>query len=287
MSLADRDLSGRYPLDEGNIFMLLRTSATVGLSAAALSLMAFAAQATPLPVQNLTFSDYSGAAPKDYFSTVDPAGWFRGPVVGDDLVFINAPGTATEYGGGPNSYPVYGPFLNPPPGGNFVQADGNPMYESSFEQVINGLVVGETYSLSFWQAAGQQQGFSGATTEQWKVFFGSTGGFSVDCSTNPCTTSVSGDTVEYDSTLMHTPSQGVSAWNLVSLNLVATAASETLGFLAWGDNGSTTNLPPTVFLAGVNTPAVPEPATLSLLGVGILGLGAVGLRRRAKRTDKV
>ena len=158
-------------------------------------------------------------------------------------------------------------------------------FETSFNQVITGLTVGDTYSLSFWQAAGQQNGFSGATTEQWKVFFG-TGSFAVDCSNNPCTTSTTGDMTETDTALMSTPSQGVHPWELVSMNLLATAASETLSFLAWGDNGNTTNLPPTVFLAGVNTPAVPEPATWTLLGVGLLGLG-VGVRRRAKRTDKV
>ncbi|MGA9868414.1 MAG: PEP-CTERM sorting domain-containing protein [Acetobacteraceae bacterium] len=270
--------------------MLLRTSATVGLSAAALSLMAFAAQATPLPVQNLVFTQFSSPStpPKSLFTDANPVGWTGGT----GLIAIDAPGTGTDFVNG--AYGVWGAgpggsglFPNPPPGGNFIQADGNPTFETSFNQVITGLTAGTTYSLSFWQAAGQQNGFSGATTEQWKVFFGSTGGFTVDCSSNPCTTSVSGDTTETDTALMNTPSQGVHPWELVSMNLLATAATETLSFLAWGDNGNTTNLPPTVFLAGVNSPAVPEPATLSLLGVGILGLGAAGLRRRVKRTDKV
>jgi hypothetical protein len=257
-----------------------------GLSVAAVSLMAYGAQATDLPVQNLTFTQFNagGASPKAAFTDANPVGWTGGT----GLIAIDAPGTASDAGYSPNYYyGVYSGFPNPPPGGNFIQADGNPGYETSFNQVISGLSVGTTYTLSFWQAAGQQgypSPFSGATTEQWKVFFG-TGSFSVNCSTNPCTTSTSGDMTEYDTALMNTPSQGYHPWEEVTLSLLATATSETLSFLAWGDNGNTTNLPPTVFLAGVNTPAVPEPATLSLLGVGLLGLGAVGLRRRAQHID--
>ena len=257
----------------------LKKLAVLGVSAAALSIAA--ASADPLPVQNLLFNSYSGTGvdvPKNLFSLVNPTGWTGGT----GLISIDAPGTATLGGNsfpGDNAYPVYGPFPDSPSGGNFIQADGNPTFETSFNQTITGLTPGQAYTLSFWQAAGQQQGFSGPTTEQWKVFFGS-GTFSVDCSTNPCTTSTTGSMQEVDSLLMNTPSQGVTPWNEVFMTFTADATSDVLSFLAWGDNGNTTNLPPTVFLAGVNSPAVPEPATLSIFGAGIVG--AV-IRRRMKR----
>jgi PEP-CTERM motif len=256
-------------------------------SAVVLSLGAYGAQAAVLPVNNLTFDQFNpgGLAPKTTFVTANPVGWTGGT----GLISIDAPGTATTVGTGDNSYPVYGDpstglFPNPPPGGNFIQADGNPDYETSFNQVINGLTIGTTYSLSFWQAAGQQQGFSGATTEQWKVIFG-TGTYSLDCS-NPtsCIIDTVGDMTVNTTALMNTPSQGIHGWEEVSMDFVASASSETLSFLAWGDNGSTINLPPTVFLAGVNSPSlVPEPSTWAMMVMGFVGLGFMGRRRMMKR----
>jgi hypothetical protein len=284
----DLPLLGRQNLRLEEIMraLLLKSAALAGLS-----LLAYSVQANPLlPVQNLTFSTYSGATPKDYFSTVNPAGWYRGtPGPFGDLVFIDAPNTATVFGGGPDSYPVYGPFPNPPPGGNFVQADGNPDYESSFNQDLTGLIVNQLYDLTFWQAAGQQQGFTGGTTEQWIVALGATGSVLNDSlATNPATYFDTDASAQVLTTpLMNTPSGGVSPWEEVTLSFTATAADMTLSFLAWGDNGNTSNLPPTVFLAGVNTPALPEPATLSLMGIGLLGFGASRMRRRAKHNAAV
>lgn len=270
---------------------MFRNLCAVGLCAFGLCLFAPSASADPfLPgVKNLNFLDYTGSTPKNYFTRVNPVGWTGG----SGLIFIDAPGTADD-----GSYlSVYSPFpKNSPVGGNFVEADGNPEFESGFNQTITGLTPGKTYTLSFYQAASQQVGFATglATTERWVVSLGTAGlslrgGGPVD--------PVYGPTAEYYSTdpnasitisqNMTTPSAGVTPWEYVSVNLTADASTNLLSFLAWGDNGSTINLPPIVFLSGVNSPDVisssPEPATASLLVLAFLGVGIALWRRRAAK----
>ncbi len=238
-------------------------------------------------VSNLNFVDYTGAAPKNSFNAVDPVGWTGG----SGLIYVDAPGTATSTSGGIG---VYGPFANPPIAGNFVEADGNPSFESGFQQEITGLTPGTTYTLSFYQAGGQQVGFASglATSEQWIVSLG-TSGLTVSTHGGPVDP-VYGQTGRYSnadpnasiavSQDMITPSGGVTPWEYVSVQLTADATSDLLSFLAWGDNGSTVNLPPIAFLSGVNSPdvLVPEPATLSIFGIGLAALGLKRLRRRAQ-----
>lgn len=136
-----------------------------------------------------------------------------------------------------------------PNGGNFVGIDGDSTIHSALSQTVAGLKIGDTYTLSFYQAAAQQQGFSGATTEQWQVSLGSQ---------------------TLDSTLMNTGSESTTAWNSQSLSFTASSTSETLSFLALGTpNG----LPPFVLLDGVDledttvSPS-PEPVSAGLLLVG-------------------
>jgi hypothetical protein len=275
--------------------------AAIGLSA---GLAAGAQAAVVLPVTNLGFNNLTnnfttpGNPTKDFFNNVGPVGWSVGAAgAGGTLTYVGKQGSEGTAGGNGNVYAVY---TNPgfsntvPAGTNFFQADGNPNYENTIFQSISGLTAGTTYTLQFQQAAGQQVGFTGDTTEQWKVFLG-VGGIGTDCGPNPCLVTGTNNNIEQDSTLMSTQSQHNVDWNSVNMtftpqlnNFTSIAGDGTgtaiLTFLAWGDNGSTTNLPPTVFLEGVNTPPVlPEPAPLSILAIGLLGLGGIKLRRRAKR----
>jgi hypothetical protein len=279
---------------------LLRSFA-FGLAAfaAAVSLGPSAHADPSLPgLPNLDFLSYTGASPKNYFTNVDPTGWTGG----GNLIFIDTPGNSSN----PNTacgsiyLTTYGcPSTLGINGGNYnyVEADGNPMYENSFSYLVTGLTPGTTYTLSFYQAASQQTGFGTPlnTTEQWIVSLG-TDPLSLACC-GPTSATYGPTDYYYDNDpsasiaatpLMTTPSGGLTDWNYVSVNLTADSTSDLLSFLAWGDDGSTINLPPIVFLTGVDSGAgyapslVPEPGTLVLYGAGLLAFGWLTLRRRAK-----
>ena len=153
---------------------------------------------------------------------------------------------------------------DPPLGGNAIGIDGDARYTSVLSQSVAGLNVGQTYILQFYQAASQQIGLSGATTEQWQVSLG-------------------GSTAQI-SPLQNTASKSASPWQQVTLSFVASAASEVLQFVALGTPAGE---PPVCLLGDVSlnasTAAVPEPATLALVGGGLLGLLTLGRRKGASK----
>ena len=153
---------------------------------------------------------------------------------------------------------VYGPFpTTSPDGGKFVEADGDPNYSGVIYQTITGLTAGAQYVVSFYQAAGQQYGFTGPTTEQWAVSLGGSTQLS---------------------SLFSLPQGGVGPWMKQSLTFTADGASDVLSFLAEGTPGGA---PPISFLDGVSLDAaVPEPGAWTLMILGAVGLGAILRRRR-------
>jgi hypothetical protein len=182
--------------------------------------------------------------------------------------FIFAPGTAdngTGVNGQSGGLQLWGPGngsnngmpTTSPDGGNFIAADG-AYNVGAISQTISGLTAGDTYAVGFYWAGAQQYTYTTPTTEQWQVSLGNQ-----TLSTN----------------VVNNLSEGFTGWTYTTLDFTATSTSELLSFLAVG---TPTGVPPFSLLDGVTMQAVPEPSALMLLAVGLCGVAAVSLRRRAK-----
>jgi len=259
---------------------------SAGFKTLALLAFAFSAQATEL-VTNGDFSATTGGTSGQLgyngFNTTD---WTING--GYDYLFTSGTADTTgangQYGNlqlwGPNNGSANGLTASSPNGGNFVGAD-SAFQMSVLYQSVN-VTAGQTYNVSFYQAAAQQSGFTGNTQDYWHVTLGgtvTTGNVTLpNGDTFPGATIITGGQSQ-DSATMINPSAGFQPWQLETLTFTATTTgSELLGFLAVG---APQGVPPFALLDGVSmTAAAPEPETLALFGIGLLGMLAA--RRQQK-----
>lgn len=266
------------------VFAVVRSFALIGAFAISAAVLAQPAQAAVNLIQNGNFDSTTLAGSNQFgsgYSANQLTGW---TTAGYNFVF--APGTADttgatgQYGNvrlwGPNdaqavdnttTHPVNTanssaspstalPSVSPN-GGNYVGADGSSGFNGAITQTVNGLVVGAAYQLNFYWAAAQQYGYYGPTTDMWNVTFGNQ---------------------VYNTAVAATTSQGFSGWRLDGVVFTATAASQTLSFLA---QGTPSGVPPFALLDGVTLVAAPEPATWALMMVGVAGICFLVRRRRS------
>jgi hypothetical protein len=146
-----------------------------------------------------------------------------------------------------------------PTGGAFIGQDGS--YQAgALSQTISGLTPGQTYQLSFYWAAAQQEGFSGGNTQWWQVSLGG----------------------QSESTQHLTiTSEGFNGWDLATMTFTASSASELLSFLAMSN--ATSSLPPFTLLDDVQLNQVPEPSTWAMMLLGFVGLGYASFRSQRRR----
>ncbi len=181
---------------------------------------------------------------------------------------------ATPHGGAiPNTSPG---------GGNFIVADGAASYSVAIYQTLTGLTPGASYTVSFYYAAGQQDTFSGNTTEGWQVSF--------ENSAQKTQVTANGTTIQDTPTQANisgtsTPglvSGGFQAWALDTMTFTASASTQVLTFLSMGTPDGE---PPADLLSDVvvNATATPEPASAVTSATGMAALvGLIWFRRKLK-----
>jgi len=237
----------------------LQIASTV-FKALTLSVFAYSAQATNLVTNGDFELTTSGMGQLGYNTYA--TGW---TTTGYNFLFTagtaDTTGANGHYGNlklwGPNDGSANGLPSSSPSGGNFVGADG-AFEVGAIQQTINGLIAGNSYTIDFSWAGAQQSGFSGATTEQWKV---SLGGQSLSTA------------------VINVANHGFSGWMHESFSYIATSSTEVLSFLAVG---TPSGVPPFALLDGVslNANTVPEPESYTLLGIGLLGILSVRRQQR-------
>lgn len=177
------------------------------------------------------------------------ADWSCGPGYCGNLNSVNQP--TAPIGDLTNGYT---PNLHNPTGQNFFYEDADPVYTASLYQTINGLVGGENYNLTFYDAFVNENVGTVGNTAGWSVSLGG----------------------QTNSTGLVGVSPTGNDWSQVVMNFTATSASEVLTFTAVG-----AGFPPFALIQDVSlTSAAPEPGAWALI---IVGVGAMGCALRVRR----
>lgn len=241
-------------------------------------------------ITNGSFENFAGAglSSQQLLQTGGTGTAYSGWATTSGYAFIVTPNQAINGFGGPSgTVQLWSPTVgsvtgnggsgsiaitSSPDGGSFFAMD--PTYPTNtgvLTQSLTGLIVGSTYTLSFYQAAGQQKGFDALSgfTNTWTV---------------TATDSNSHVDLNQTASALTVANHTFSGWTQVTMSIVATTASMTLQFFAASSVGS--GQPPFAMLDGVsltkNASAVPEPTAMLLLGSAFAGL--LGARRlRARR----
>ena len=217
--------------------------------ASALAIAAFAAcPAGAVTVTNGSFEDVQISS-QGSTNLADIPGWTHGGVVGDALIWSDKFSVCC---GGTNSTKTGG-------GHQFVTMGGGfgPSGSSSWSQVLNGLFVGQAYTVNFMLAA------EGEVPTQ-SLTVGMTTGSST--ASQNFTTLVAGPYFWQN-------------WGAASYGFVADANSATLQFSVVNEAYDVG-----LDMVSVSAAGVPEPAAWALMLMGFGGLGAVLRRRRAMVT---
>lgn len=212
-----------------------------------------------------------------------------------------------------NRFSLWGPdtpggsengITNSPVGGNFLAADGSYL-NRPIEQTLSGLVVGQTYYLSFWWAASQQAGLYGDTKEGWVVCLGTCEYHVPDVTeglafynADPGNTDPSdpranelgydaSDTSQIFKTSVVTNGEGAfTPWKFETFVFTATADTQKISLLAYG---TPAGQPPVSLMDGlsidINAP-VPEPSTWAMMLIGFGVIGGVMRTRRNSTTGR-
>lgn len=244
------------------------------VSVATLSFATSSAIAGPSLVSNGGFETITGG-PGFLGYTTTATNWAHS----NGFAAVVAPGTANTTGIllGTDAFYLWGPGTNGGnvnngltqtsiSGGNFISSDADPATAVKLTQVINGLTVGNAYTIIFEYAAAQYRSVTpgvtfgnGPSQSGWNVMLGNE---------------------SFATSALAIDTHGFSGWKQASFTHVATSTSEVLSFMAFG---SPAGVPPAALLDGISVTEnanVPLPATALLFALG----GLMGLVSRKKKT---